>query len=397
MSIESNVTETRCPHEGGHPLSGGRWLDRTQCRRQVASGSTFYVNVTASQIGDHMKISAAHSFLVHASKHLDPPPAARGTAVPMEGQLFNMLQDLCDRAPKECRIEIVFRPNEDGTPDNDSRARLERYLIKPSLDNGRVIAEHLQIVTTKRSGLGLLFLAKCEARAGAHGLLISRFPAEQGVVAQEHADRLDVEFIERVFMKNAKAYKSAVYETKTRSAGLQEGRAIDRQLSGPREISQYWIGEFLASELRTTGPFGSRRLADALRTAVNGTESHPLKQELVSAARLLRNQHGRVRSARAFLSRIGMSEDGMAAVERAFVRPELMDQSFRFDAGEFGQHISYRMVELDTGAILMAEDTRFDDVFRSETVVAENTVRHRDLVRYSTEGEVVDQRYRKRK
>lgn len=372
-------------------------LDETESRGQVASGLASYVHATTGQLGDHMKISAAHSFLVHASKHLDPPPPARGTAVPMHGQLFNMLQDLCDRAPRECRIEIMFRPNEDGTPDNDARARLEAYLGGPSLDTGRVIAERLQVFTTRRSGLGLLFLAKCQARNGAHGLVISRFPAEQGVMAQEHAGRLDVRFIERVFMKNAKAYKSAIYETQTRSAGLREGRAIDRQLSGPREISQYWIGDFLASELRTTGPFGSKRLADALRAAVNGTESPPLKGELISVARLLRNQHGRVRSARAFLSRLQVSEDGMAAVERAFVRPELMDQSFRFDAAEFGQHISYRMVELDTGAILMAEDARFDEVFRSEPVVTEDAVRNSELVRYSTEGEVVDQRYRKRK
>ncbi len=315
----------------------------------------------------------------------------------MKGQLFHMLQDLCGRAPNECRIEIMFRPNEDGTADNDARACLEAYLRRPSLENGRVIAERLQAVTTKRSGLGLLFLAKGEARDGGHGLVIARFPAEEGVVAQEHADRLDVEFIERVFMKNAKAYKSVIYVTTTLSAGFQEGRAVDHQLSGPREISQYWIGDFLASELRTTGPFGSRRLADALRTAVNATQSHPLKQELVSAAQLLRNQHGKVRSARAFLSRLVVSEDGMAAVQRAFARPELMDQSFRFDAEEFARHISYRIVELNTGAILMAEDTKFDDVFRSEPVVAENTARHSDIVRYSTEGEVVDQRYRKRK
>ena len=151
------------------------------------------------------------------------------------------------------------------------RTDLEAYLRAPSLENGRTIAARLQVVTTNRSGLGLLFLAKCEAHDGSLGLVISRFPAEEGVVAQELSDGLDVEFIERVFMKNVKAYKSAIYTTPTLSAGLQEGRVIDHQLSGPREMSQYWIRGFLASDLRTTGPFGSRRIADALRTAVNAT------------------------------------------------------------------------------------------------------------------------------
>ena len=338
-----------------------------------------------------MDVSAAHSFLVQPAKSWDQRPQASGTEIPTEGQLFNMLQELCNRAPNECRIEIMFRPDEDGTPANDSRADLEAYARNPTLEHGRVIAERLQSVTTNRSGLGLLFLAKGRMVSGSHGLVISRFPAEQGVLAQEHADQLSVEFIERVFMKNTRAYKSAIYETPTLIAGFREGRAVDRQLSGPRELSQYWISDFLASELRTTGPLGSRRLAEALRTAVNKTTDGRLKHELVSMAQLLRNQDGKVRSARVFLSRLSVSAKGMEAVERAFARPELMDESFRFSAEEFDRHISYRLVELHTGAMLMADDTRFDEVFQSEPAAAENAVRYR------TEGEVVDQRYRKRK
>ena len=75
-----------------------------------------------------MKISAIHSFLVQAAKHLDPQPTASGTRVPMQGQLFSMLQDLCDRAPTECDVEIMFRPNEEGVADNDCRICLEAYM-----------------------------------------------------------------------------------------------------------------------------------------------------------------------------------------------------------------------------------------------------------------------------
>ena len=338
-----------------------------------------------------MNITAAHSFLVQPAKLLEPQPPTSGTVVPMEGQLFVMLQDLCRRAPSECRIEIVFRPSEDGTTKNEARAYLETYANHPSLESGRLIAAHLQSVTTRRSGLGLVFLVKGATPSGSHRLVIARFPADQGIVAHEVADHLSVEFIERVFMKNAKAYKSALYEATTPTAIFEEGRAIDRQLSGPRELSQYWIGEFLASELRTTGPFGSRRLGDALRKAVNDTSSRALKGELVSAAQLLRNQHGKVRAARVFLDRLMVSDEGIDAVRRAFPRPELMDESFRFDAEEFSKHISYRLVELSTGAMLMAEDGRFDEVFQCEASVAQ------EVVRYTAEGTVVDQRYRKRK
>lgn len=353
-----------------------------------------------------MNISASHSFLVQAAKHLDPPPTPSGTSVPMQGPLFSMLQDLCDRAPRECNIEIVFRPNEQGDADNECRSCLEAYVRNPSLKHGRVIAERLQGVTTKRSGLGLLFLVKAETSENRHVLVISRFPAEQGVVAQENADRLDVAFIERVFMKNAKAYKSVIYTTPSLTAGFAEGRAVDRQLSGPRELSLYWTGDFLASDLRTTGPLGSKRLAEALRAAVNHTANADVKRELVSATQLLRNQDGMTRSARVFLGRLGVTDQGVDAVERELSRPELMDESFRFDVAEFDRHIRYRMVELNTGAMLMADDARFDDVFRSEQT--DNDERLDDgiqfgaavaegMVRYSTVGRVIDQRYRKRK
>ena len=338
-----------------------------------------------------MNISKVHSFLVKPAKHDGAQLSALGTEVPEEGQLFFMIRDLCARAPDECRIEIVFRPDENGSPNNDARVILEDYANHPSLECGRAIAEKLESVTTRRSGLGLLFLAKGWFPSGSHGLVISRFPADQGVVAHEVAGQLDVAFLERVFMKNAKAYKSVVYKSTSPTARFEEGRAIDRQLTGPRELSQYWIGDFLASELRTTGPFGSRRLAIAIRKAVNDTTSRALKTDLVIASRLLRNQHGKVRSADEFLHRLSVSKETVDSVRRAFPRPELMGDRFEFDAEEFGRHLRHRLVELSNGAMLMAEDRIFDDVFDSQPAVADNHIR------YTTEGAVVDQRYRMRK
>jgi len=192
-------------------------------------------------------------------------------------------------------------------------------------------------------------------------------------------------------MKNTKAYKSAIYSTDSLQAGFLDGRAIDRQLSGPRDLSEYWIGEFLESELRTTGPAGTRRLAEGLREAVKATTNPELKQELISAAQLMRGQNGRTSSTRAILHRLGLSEQATAAVERAFPRPELLNENFRFDAIEFSRHLLYRTVELDNGAVLMADDSNFDSVFQTERLIAEGRVR------YATEGAVVDQRFRKTK
>jgi hypothetical protein len=268
---------------------------------------------------------------------------------------------------------------------------LLKYLFDPSIANGRRIAERLQEVTTHRSGLGLLFLL-----AGTSGklkrLVVSRFPADQGIIAEENQQQLSVEFLERVFMKSAKAYKSAVYESDSRSHGFWDGRAIDRQVSGARELSDYWIYDFLASELLTTGPAGTKRLAVAYRQAIAESESLPVRRELVAAATVMGGQDGRVASGREFVDRMGLSEDAASALQQQLPRDDLMDEVFEFDRGEFEKHVLYRFVQLDNGAMLLAENRRFDDVFDRSRVDDNEGVE-----RFSTEGRIVDERVRKSK
>lgn len=338
-----------------------------------------------------MPISAIHSFLVHPAKHDDEPPEIGGTEIPLDGLLYEMLLGVFERASDECDIEIVFRPDEEGNQQNPCREEFVNYLYDPAELNGRSIAERLQLVTTNRSGLGLLFLM-AGARENLQQLVIARFPADQGIVAEEHAESLSVEFLERVFMKNARAYKSALYESTSVAAGFWDGRAIDRQISGPRELSQYWISDFLLSDLRTTGPAGTKRLAVALRTAIRRVTDTGVRAELLSAVQLLGGQDGRRISATRLVRRLGLSESATSALRTAFARPDLMDEVFSFSREEFDKHAPYRAVELDNGAILIGDNYRFDEIFQREQLkVAENEVR------YVTEGHVVDERLRKSK
>ncbi|MGQ0815936.1 MAG: hypothetical protein ACT4O1_16010 [Gemmatimonadota bacterium] len=338
-----------------------------------------------------MAIETIHSFLTHASRGVDPQPEIGGTAIALAGDLFEMLQDVYVRAPNECDIEIMFQPDERGRQNNVSRDLILGYTRGPSIPAGRAIADRLQQVTTRRSGMGLLFLIKGK-EGREHRLVIARFPADSGIVAEERARTLTVEFIERVFMRNAKAYKSALYKTTALAAGFWEGQAVDRQISGPQELSQYWIGDFLLSDLRTTGPAGTKRLAVALRTAIRTVEDLTVRRELISASDMIKNQDGRAVSANGILRTLRISEPAIAALRSQFPRPELMDERFILDREEFERHAPYRMVELDNGGVLIADDARFNEVFqRQELRVAENRVR------YITEGIIVDERLRKTK
>lgn len=347
-----------------------------------------------SEIPSHevmMPLEIAHSFLVHPSRGVEEPPTISGAALPTRGRVFDMLQEIFAKAEQECNIDIVFRLDENGEQNNPSRDRLVAYLARPGVPEGRAVAEGLQSVTTHRSGLGLLFLLKGKVGRD-HHLIAARFPADQGVLAEENADRLTVEFIEKVFLRDARAYKSALFTTDSLAHGFWDGRAVDRQISGPRELSQYWISDFLQAELRTTGPAGTKRLAVALRSAIQRTADVEIRRELMSVADLVRTRHGRNVSAARIVRNLGMSEPAASLLRAAFPSPELMDETFRFDRDEFDRHVAFRVVELDNGGVLIAEAARFGEVFKREPLrVAE------DRVRYTTEGKVVDDRLRKNK
>jgi hypothetical protein len=334
-------------------------------------------------------LNRIHSFLVHAGKRVDEQPLISGTEIPHDGRLYKMLNDLYGRASKECKIELTFRPDQAGSQQNACASLLLSYAANPTIETGLPIAERLQAVTTKRSGLGLLFLLKGINEQRQHTLVISRFPADEGVVARENQKRLSIEFVEQVFMKNSRAYKSALYVTEAVEVPFSEGRAIDRQMSDSGEIREYWITDFLDSQLRTTGAAGSRRLATALQAAIRSSGAVEVKHELVCAAKLMRGQAGRVVSAEDVVQQLRLTPDAEQAITAAFPRPETYNEQFRFDADEFERYAPYRAVELSNGALLMAEDARFDQVFEREDSPREG------FARFSTEGRIVDERLRK--
>lgn len=333
-----------------------------------------------------MPLLHAHSFLVHPGKNDEEQEPIGGVTIPRRNRVFAMLSTLYDNADEECDIDIVFRPT-NGRQENACRDLMLSYAADPNIENGRTIADRLQRVTTRRSGLGLFFLAIGSENAKL--LMISRFPADQGVVAQElERRRLEVEFLERVFMKNARAYKSAIYAGPAVAGGLWQGRAVDKQINEQRELSNYWIGDFLDSELATTGPAGTKRLALAIRSAIKNAVDPELRDELIAATRLMRGHNGRTVSAQRLAANLGLTPNAVEIVRAQMPRPELFDEQFRFNSAEFDRHIMYRSIELNNGAILTAENARFEDVFQKRALNETDAL-------YSTSGSVVNERLTK--
>jgi hypothetical protein len=331
-------------------------------------------------------ITKIHSYLVHPSKNEKQPPVVGGVELPHTGKMFAMLERLKNEARKDCDIAIVFRPKADGTQQNVCRDLLLAHLRKPTVATGRAIALRLQAVTDKRSGLGLMFIITATDQ---HGLqvLLSRFPAETGVTAQEQGQSLSVQFIEQIFMKNARTYKSVLYEATTIHAGFWDGLAVDRQMVDTRGSADYWIKEFLLSDLKNTAAAGTKRVAAAVRLAISSTDDPEIRQELVSAAQLMAGRHNRVTSGEKIIQDLGLRDKTAQALRDAFPRPELLRAPFKFDAKEFDANLLFRSVELSNGAMMIAENLNFERVF--------NPKRHGEVTQFSTEGKVISTTLRK--
>ena len=176
-----------------------------------------------------MPIEHIHTYLVDPRKGADEHSPISGNAVPASGKLFGLLNDIYTKSDSECDIAISFNHASDGSQQNQCRNLFIDYVRGPTVDKGRHIADRLEKVTTHRSGLGLLFLIAGK-EGHDHKFVISRFPADSAILAEEVQRKLSVEFLERVFMKKATAYKAAVYKHSSPPEGFWFGLAIDKQI-----------------------------------------------------------------------------------------------------------------------------------------------------------------------
>ena len=338
-----------------------------------------------------MTMTYAYSALVHpASSAASQLPMTQAVVDPSV-RLFDMLTDIFERAGSECNIDLVFTPDANGAQNNSCRAALMAFIRNPSFQTGEIVARRLQSFTPPQAGVALLFLLVGVNHIGYHRLVVSRFPAETGILAQENGQILSLSLIEQVFLKNAFAYKSAYFTTEDIAAEFQGGSAMDRQSRDTGKPARYWVQQFLESELLTTDAGGTMFLGKALDAAVKHADDFAVKNELLSASTIMRGFDGVAQSTADMLETLRLSAPAVQAIRSHLSRPEAANDVFTFSTAEFDKHIRYQTVELNNGATMTAPNGDFSDVF-SEEIVSDD-----GRVRFTTEGYVVDRRIRRAK
>ena len=238
--------------------------------------------------------------------------------------------------------------------------------------------------------MGLLFICIGDDGESDTRLVISRFPADEGVVAEKSSEKLTVQFVEQVFLKSAYSYKSATYVLDGRPSQIWKGHVVDKQINhGSKAVADYWIVDFLLSELSTTAAQGTKRLANAMKLAIQTTSDVQIKAQITFAAQLAANLPKKAMTISDFCDSFHLSEAAKRAILSNVNPHRLVHEKFRFDVGEFSKYLAYKQVELDSGAVMTAPVERFDECFKA-------TRRNEETV-FVAAGHVVDEKLKRTK
>lgn len=337
-----------------------------------------------------MPLDAIFSFLTYPRRNRPEEPLGPGVRITVgNDKLSGMLKGVFDNAGRDCVVPVMFTSND--AQRNPVREELLALVGRPNLGTATPLAARLQLSTSGQSGMGLLFVCLGDDE-GRRRIVLSRFPADEGVVAERAPTHLTVQFVEQVFLKSAYSYKAATYVATGRSDQLWSGHVVDRQINaGSKAVADYWIIEFLRSEFATTAAAGTKRLATALKDAISSTTSVNVRAQIAAVAQLASGLPRRMMTISDFCDRFNFSPETKDAVLRKVNPARLVNDSFQFDSNEFGRHIAYKQVELDNGGVLTAPADKFNDVFE------ETRRRGREERTFSTTGLVVDERLKKTK
>lgn len=328
-----------------------------------------------------MALELLYSFLTYPKKEEAP----KGVVIPLEdSKLCLMLKAIFDNADKDCNVPIIFT-SDGAKQENLVMDEVLALLSVPTLKLAQPIATRLQKVTTGSSGMGLVFFCIGKNADGKMQVVISRFPADQGIVADTGNDKLSVQFVDQVFLKSAHAYKAVTYTWSGVAKDLWKGRAVDKQINhGTKSIADYWIVDFLQSDFATSPALGTRRLANALKNALKSTTDSTIKTEISSATQLAGNLPKKALSIAGFCDEFHFSENTKKTILENVDPARLIQEKFKFDSKEFSKVIAFKQVELDSGAMVSAPAEKFSQCF----VVANDG----EMKSYTATGKVVDQR-----
>ena len=176
-----------------------------------------------------MTIEKVFAHLVYPNFKDELDVSFTASEVPLSGKLFGMIKEVYDKTPSECDVEIKFRSENQS---NEVRDSLIKFFKKRSAKSAGKLAKRLALHTTGRSKIGLFFVILGKD-GGKDIVVLSRFPTDSAILADEKGGSLTVEFLEKVFVRKWSSYKGAYFTNKPGKSSFWSGWVVDRQINAP--------------------------------------------------------------------------------------------------------------------------------------------------------------------
>ncbi len=337
-----------------------------------------------------MEITNLYSFIAQIGKG-DPNlkiDMRQGTTITPDTSVFHLMEQILAKSGKDCDVPVAFTP-ENGRQENAVRTMITALMRNPGLTQCLPLVRRLASYTTNVSGIGLAFfvIGKDDSNKV---LLISRFPAEHGITTEPSTRRLSVEYVENVFMRNSYRYKAVLYRGSALNTDFWDGFAVDKQIAQTgKELSDYWVRDFLESELKLTPERGSEMLAKLIKDTIAASQDAGIIQQLLSCVTLATNLNGKSLSVKAFCTRFNLGEAVRTELISRLPNQTMADKQFIFSQEEFCKYARYRTVSLDNDAVLSAPADRFEKIWRHDKDEDGKS-------RFSTVGQIREQKIRTR-
>lgn len=305
------------------------------------------------------KIFAHLVYPNHRGDHLTPYTASE---VQLEGKMFGLIKKIYDDSEIECNVDIGFTSTDQT---NEMRSLILDLLSKRDAEAAGKIAERLASVTTRRSQLGLFFVVLARSNAK-ETVLFSRFPTDQAILADDANGGLNIEFLEKVFVKKWSTYKGAIFSDIVSRSGFWSGKIVDRQInSSEGESSQYWVEKFLSATFLTTALLGTTRFARAM-SAASRSGSASIQNEINCSVPFLGQFDKKPTSIDEIADRLGFSDLAREAI-KAQMPSGTENQVFSLDYATLRNAVTFRTVRLENGVSVTADSVDFQNVVRMAT------------------------------
>lgn len=267
-----------------------------------------------------------------------------------------------DESISSCRIEIIFKSND--SQENEVRKILLDLINKTTPAEKMILADtlakRLSKITDNRNGTGLFVIIEGK-KADSTRIILNRFREDEVVFSDVSGNELTVQLLTQAFSKKSRYYKLAVYEDIITERSFWKGFAIDKQKTAgsAKEISDYWIKEFLDSEPSVNSIQGTKTLSRIIKSILNSSDTIEEKELIISGILALKNRSNQFTSVETFCNTY-LNEELKQKIMYELNDNYTFQSSFEIDNETYTKELGSKITSLESGVIVTAPTFLYD-------------------------------------